>query len=99
MLLITSPLQTKGNTMLNNILATIKDVLAEEMETIRKFNAQDFAHWEVAEYTMPSIELCSAALKSPHLLTWEAVDDEFSESGKRLNVAYLGVDLNIYFDA
>ena len=85
--------------MLHNILATIKDVLVKEMEVIGNFNAQDFAHWEVAEYTMPSIELCSSALKSPHLLTWETVADEFSESGKRLNVSYLGVELNIYFDA
>ena len=85
--------------MLNNILATIRDVLSGEMESISHLSAQDFAYWEIAEYTMPFIELCSAALKSPHLLTWETVDDEFSESGKRLNVAYLGVDLDIYFNA
>ena len=85
--------------MLHNILVTIKDVLAEEMEVIRHFDAKDFAHWEVAEYTIPSIELYSSALKSPHLLTWETVADEFAESGKRLVVYYLGVDLHIYFDA
>ncbi len=85
--------------MLHNILATIKEVLAEQMEVISTFNAQDFAHWEVAEYTMPSIELYSSALKSPHLLTWETVADEFTESGKRLIVSYLGVNLDIYFDA
>ena len=85
--------------MLHNILNTIKEVLAKEMEVISNFNAQDFAHWEVAEYTMPAIELYSSALKSPHLLSWEAVADEFSESGKRLIVSYLGVELDIYFNA
>ena len=85
--------------MLNNILNTIKNVLAEQMEVISHFDAEDFAHWEVAEYTMPSIELYISALKSPHLLTWETVDDEFAESGKRLVVSYLGAELDIYFNA
>ena len=85
--------------MLHNILSTIKKVLSEQMEVIGAFNAQDFAHWEVAEYTMPSIELYSAALKSPHLLTWEVITDEFAESGERLIVSYLGVELDIYFVA
>ena len=85
--------------MLHNILSTIKEVLAEEMEVISHFDAKDFAHWEVAEYTLPFIELCSLALNSPHLLTWEAVPSDFAESGKRLIVYYLGVKLDIYFDA
>ena len=85
--------------MLHNILATIKSVLAEELEVVSHFDAKDFAHWEVAEYTLPAIELYAAALKSPHLLEWDVVADEFSESGKRLTVSYLGVNLNIYFDA
>ena len=85
--------------MLNNILSTIKKVLSEQMEVISHFDAEDFAHWEVAEYTMPSIELYSSALKSPHLLSWEVITDEFAENGKRLMVAYLGVNLDIYFDA
>lgn len=85
--------------MLNNILNTIKEVLAEQMEVISTFNAKDFAHWEVAEYTMPSIELYSSALKSPHLLSWEVITDEFAENGKRLIVSYLGVNLDIYFNA
>ena len=84
--------------MLHNILAAIKDVLAEEMKVISKFDAADFAHWEVAEYTMPSIELYAAALKSPHLLTWKTVQDEFAESGECVIVYYLGVDLRVYFD-
>ena len=85
--------------MLSNILSTIKKVLSEQMEVISHFDAKDFAHWEVAEYTMPSIELYSSALKSPHLLSWEVITDEFAENGKRLMVAYLGVNLDIYFDA
>ena len=85
--------------MLHNILNTIEDVLEVEMEVISTFDAQDFAHWDVAEYTLPSIELYSSALKSPHLLTWEVVDCEFAESGKRLLVSYLGVNLDIYFVA
>lgn len=85
--------------MLHNILATIKDVLEEEMEVISRFDAHDFACWEVAEYTMPSIELYSSALKNPHLLTWVAVSDEFAENGRRIVVYYLGVNLDIYFAA
>ena len=85
--------------MLHNILATIKNVLAEQIEVINHLNAQDFAHWEAAEYTMPPIELYISALKSPHLLTWETVADEFAENGKRLIVSYLGVELDIYFNA
>ena len=85
--------------MLTNILNTIKNVLAGQLEIISHFDAKDFARWEVAEYTMPSIELYISALKSPHLLTWETVDDEFAESGKRLVVSYLGAELDIYFNA
>ena len=84
--------------MLHNILAAIKDALAEKMKVISRFDAKDLAHWEVAEYTLPSIELYAAALKNPHLLTWRVVQDEFAESGKCVIVYYLGVDLRVYFD-